>query len=590
MRECDLIMKGGVTSGVVHPGAVQELAKAYRLRSIGGASAGAIAAVAAAAAEYRRQSSPSRADPKGFEIMGALSDELAEDVASLFQPAPAFAPLFRVFKSMTGPAKGRSLRVIRRIAQVYRGRVFGALGLGGALALVCLRVGAPWPAALALVAGLVAAVALPLFALRKALVVDLPKHDFGMCPGTTQAGYGAKALTDWLADHIDTIAGNLGPDGTPGAPLTVGALEGDDTRPDLGIRIAAMTTDLSSQRPYQLPLRNALHYFSRAEFAALFPARVVDYLCAERAPMSSGVPGGPEDLYPLPVGPDFPVLLCARMSLSFPLLISAVPLWRRDEGLPMGPGGAAPFRRCLFSDGGISSNFPILLFDALMPRRPTFGITLTDYEEERHGGVFVSLPERSPTNMALPVRRIGGLTGFVMSMFNTAKDWQDGLQALMPGFAERIVEIRLDRETEGGLNLDMPSEVTRRLQARGREAGRKLVEGFCFDENRWRRALSVLPSIEAALEPLHEAYTTAPVGSTLTYAQVLTEHAPKSYENAEAWRREVLDPFAARLAEMGDTAGTRLQDGHLPAQDASIRLLATADRQPARPGKGASGV
>src|SRR4051794_41884180 len=53
-RLCDIVMKGGITSGVVYPNAVLELAAAYRLKSIGGASAGAIAAAAAAAAEYGR--------------------------------------------------------------------------------------------------------------------------------------------------------------------------------------------------------------------------------------------------------------------------------------------------------------------------------------------------------------------------------------------------------------------------------------------------------------------------------------------------------------------------------------------------------
>jgi Patatin-like phospholipase len=40
--ECDLVMKGGITSGIVYPLAIVEIAKAFRLRSIGGTSAGAI--------------------------------------------------------------------------------------------------------------------------------------------------------------------------------------------------------------------------------------------------------------------------------------------------------------------------------------------------------------------------------------------------------------------------------------------------------------------------------------------------------------------------------------------------------------------
>ena len=50
IKKCDIVMKGGITSGVVYPGAVAEIAKAFNLKGIGGTSAGAIAAAAAAAA------------------------------------------------------------------------------------------------------------------------------------------------------------------------------------------------------------------------------------------------------------------------------------------------------------------------------------------------------------------------------------------------------------------------------------------------------------------------------------------------------------------------------------------------------------
>ena len=52
---CDLVMKGGLTSGIVYPSAIVELAKKYQFKSIAGSSAGAIAAAATAAAEFRRQ-------------------------------------------------------------------------------------------------------------------------------------------------------------------------------------------------------------------------------------------------------------------------------------------------------------------------------------------------------------------------------------------------------------------------------------------------------------------------------------------------------------------------------------------------------
>jgi predicted acylesterase/phospholipase RssA len=54
LAECDIIMKGGITSGVVYPKAILRMSKQYRFRSIGGTSAGAIAAVITAAAEHNR--------------------------------------------------------------------------------------------------------------------------------------------------------------------------------------------------------------------------------------------------------------------------------------------------------------------------------------------------------------------------------------------------------------------------------------------------------------------------------------------------------------------------------------------------------
>src|SRR4051794_16677289 len=71
--ECDIVMKAGITSGVVYPGAVVRLAKRYRFRSIGGTSAGALAAAAAAAAEYGRAAG-------GFDKLATVPAELGSSV------------------------------------------------------------------------------------------------------------------------------------------------------------------------------------------------------------------------------------------------------------------------------------------------------------------------------------------------------------------------------------------------------------------------------------------------------------------------------------------------------------------------------
>ena len=53
--ECDLVMRGGIASGLVYPHAIAKLAEVYDFRSIGGTSVGAIAAAGAAAAGIGRQ-------------------------------------------------------------------------------------------------------------------------------------------------------------------------------------------------------------------------------------------------------------------------------------------------------------------------------------------------------------------------------------------------------------------------------------------------------------------------------------------------------------------------------------------------------
>jgi predicted acylesterase/phospholipase RssA len=92
---CDLVMKGGITSGVVYPAAVIELAKKFRFRRIGGASAGAIAAAGAAAAELGRNApDPAPSDPDGakpgFMGLHQLRHELTEPgrLLALFEPVP----------------------------------------------------------------------------------------------------------------------------------------------------------------------------------------------------------------------------------------------------------------------------------------------------------------------------------------------------------------------------------------------------------------------------------------------------------------------------------------------------------------------
>ena len=199
-RFCDVVMKGGVTSGVVYPLAVVELATKYCLKNIGGASCGAIAAGIAAAAEHGR-------DKGGFLRMAAIPDEISGRLLSLFQPQPRLRPLFEMMLATLGKRSAMD-KVESLIAAILRGYPMTMLlgvAPGAALGLFAASSGNRWDAwllaSVVLLVGMVVALAVRL---SRAFLVDLPAHGYGMCPGLTQPGYATSGLTEWLADQCDT--------------------------------------------------------------------------------------------------------------------------------------------------------------------------------------------------------------------------------------------------------------------------------------------------------------------------------------------------------------------------------------------------
>jgi len=99
LKKCDIIMEGGITSGIVYPGLICKLAERYQFQSIGGTSAGAIAAALTAAAEYgRRKGLDSFTAVKEVpEWLGKSSEKKAgSNLFSLFQPQKRMKVLFRL--------------------------------------------------------------------------------------------------------------------------------------------------------------------------------------------------------------------------------------------------------------------------------------------------------------------------------------------------------------------------------------------------------------------------------------------------------------------------------------------------------------
>ncbi|MBK8164555.1 MAG: patatin-like phospholipase family protein [bacterium] len=488
LPNCDIIMKGGITSGVVYPHAVLELSRKHRFRNIGGTSAGAIAAALTAAAEYNRAHG-------GFEELEGATRRIGTSLFGLFQPAAPFRGLFAVLMAALdrrrGP-RGRIARVLKALVEHHAGQTFAGLAPGAAVltwAALAHRGPEAWVlGTLLLVLGVLAAW---VFALTKPLLCDVPKHGFGLCPGLGDSD-AHPALTDWLCDTLDEVAGHKrrGEKAT-GEPLTFGHLMGPDPAfPAINLQI--MTTDLTTGQPHRVPFGDGAFMFSERAFRRLFPARIVDHLIAHGHAYGDDDP----DLHWLPATGRLPVAVAVRLSLSFPVLLSAVPLVARDWTLRDEVERELP-RTCWFSDGGICSNFPIHFFDTLWPRWPTYGIMLDDFDPERHRRQ-VWMPQTAAQGRLGPFRAITSLPGFLGAIVATMQNWRDNQQCRLPGYRERIVRIALHAD-EGGLNLNMPASTIDRLFALGRRAGERIVTDFDFDAHRWRRYL-------ASQEPLDEMF------------------------------------------------------------------------------------
>jgi predicted acylesterase/phospholipase RssA len=500
LARCDLVMQGGITSGVVYPGAVLELASKYRFENIGGASVGAIAAAITAAAEYGRQNGHDGKQGAGFGAIKAVPRFLGKNLLSLFQPHQELKSLFSVFVAL---GKRDRSAIIQAVASDYRGSLLlGAIaGIGFATAAI------GWPSAIgewfvAGVFGLIGAISGLLTKLYYDAFIALPKHDFGMCPGATQDGYNDPALCNWMADIINQAAGRAKDD----PPLTIADLK------EKGITLQTTTTDLTTRRSYTLPITTNEFAFKPKEFKEIFPDKIVNFMRKSSSVVNSDTWGkhnndDEEKLYYFSMD-NLPIVVCARLSLSFPILFKAVPLYRVDYLRP-GPVEKQVVR-CLFSDGGISSNFPVHFFDRFLPDTPTFGIALGELNQDKKcpppsiaDRIFLPIEPRA--GRLLPTQTIKGLSGFAAAILENAKDWQDTLQSTLVGYRERIVTIKLE-ENEGGLNLAMPKPLIDQLSEYGVVAGKRIVDEFNIDDHRWRRFLTEMPALERALMEFAEGW------------------------------------------------------------------------------------
>jgi predicted acylesterase/phospholipase RssA len=563
---CDIVLKGGITSGVVYPLALVSLAETYRFSNIGGTSAGAIAAAAAAAAEYGRHT-----ENAGFDRLAKIPDEVGPNLLSMFQPTPVLKPLFDIFVAAS-KAKTTTARVIAIISTAvsgyWRGALLGLLPGGVIVAIALASGGGAGFVAFGLLLALVGVIAGVIWRLLKAANTDLVANDFGLCPGIRQPYASGEGFTDWLARLIDEAAGFEKAD----RPLTFGDLAAPPGgRPP--IQLAMMTTSLMEERPYTLPFpaEDRRFVFEKSEWDRIFPGRVMAFLARVCEPFTPPA-GETGEYYYFPDPARLPLIVGARMSLSFPFLISGVPLWRRDFTLAE-EAEQDKLRRCFFSDGGLSSNFPIHFFDHLLPNSPTFAISLDEYDAKRDRGDNVWLPSSAGSGSQLPVLPFDGLGGFLMRLLMSAKDWQDNLQSTLPGYRERIAHVVLKPE-QGGLNLAMSEATIRKLVNYGEQAGTTLRDKFDLDAHRWRRFLVAMARMEETLDEVAKAYEGVP-GGPEAFGDFLGRYSGEtaSYKQ-DATRLAEMLKRGAELAASGTNwrAQPRIREGNIPKPPTNLRI------------------
>lgn len=653
-RYCDLVLTGGVTDGVVYPWAVMELARNYRFKNIGGTSVGAMAAALTAAAEFGRR----YGSVTGFnEVLLKLPDKLAEEeqttgettLYSLFQPQKSTRRLFDVFVSALSGEPQRRLRdtfkaVAGAALKAHRreGLCGLIIGLVGALILradvllgfpvwhkglwllpeqhFAFAAAAALTLVLALLLGTICALALIGWRIYRDLVHALPSNNFGLCTGFREdaSASGAESLIEWLHRGIQGAAGKpLDQPLTfkdlwdaPGGPQEHFLPPSRRTKKSRSIDLRMVTTNLTHGRPYALPAEDQTSrlFFRIDELGKYFPAVVLDHLLKHSRPYEPKSPNSdpdadhvPRAMRELPHG-DLPIVVAARLSLSFPILFSAVPLWAIDYEPKLKENRR--LQKCWFSDGGICSNFPIHMFDSAVPGWPTFGISLgrrsrhrsdeniwlTRFHYQGRGDAWDRFDdERNPRKKLL---------GFVGSIIWSAKDWNDKTSMRMPGARDRVVHVAL-KQGEAGLNLKLKGDAILGYAGRyGLQAGRRLVKKFigsggapsrAWNEHRWVRFNAMLVALRERIEGIGMAANHAAYAKPLAdqIAQAVRKDAPPAAATPPADANAQQEPPLAEHHGKGPLLTAAQADALLQAlralEDLDAKLGQAATPQPYEP-------
>jgi hypothetical protein len=185
----------------------------------------------------------------------------------------------------------------------------------------------------------------------------------------------------------------------------------------------------------------------------------------------------------------------------------------------------------------------------------------------------VRLPKSPVSGILLEVIPFRGLTGFLGRLVDAAKDWQDNLQSVLPGYRERIVHVALTPD-EGGLNLTMDEAKVRLLADYGRRAGEKLVQDFDLDGHRWRRFLVAMARMEETLKDVNKAYRGAAPNESFDAFLARYAANPAQYKQTDPAALKALLDLGQDLDREGAAlqGRTSVSTGNIPKPATNLRI------------------
>ena len=331
---------------------------------------------------------------------------------------------------------------------------------------------------------------------------------------------------EWLDQRLRDLAGqntpvSFGDLWLGGAAPSTEQMQAASGDPRRVVNLQLVTTDLCQQRPFVFPLDPAQlmkesigspFFVRREDLEAMFADDVVMTMTSTKEPPTTRFWSEETGswvsvrLHRMPEPWDLPVIFAVRTSMALPGLFKAVHIFRENattrirddlgrvvretDGDPRGIRtpvypDTTYFDDLWFSDGGITSNFPVHLFDSPPPQWPTFALNLGPHPPGfEHQDVWSPEDWQGTVAPMTPVKP--SMPGFLGAIFATASAWRDVMQTSMPSARGRVAWVR-QRSNEGGTNLYMSRETVASMALRVALAGARLRWRYGLNTTRWRR-------------------------------------------------------------------------------------------------------